>query len=231
MSQPIPVRLYGELGRKFGRSHSYHLDTKTPAEALAALFSQVKGARQYFMDAKARGIEFAVFVGKRNLAKEHLGLPANEEIRIAPIPAGAKRAGVLTTIVGAVLVVVGYLATVTNFYGGSIWGPYVQQAGWAMVAGGVVQLLTPLPHGNSAKDSPDNQANYNFNGAINTSAQGNPVPLAYGRVKVGSAVISAGIDTKDTVYTISRQNPKLGFMGGGGIDFGGVGNVKTDPGA
>jgi len=71
--------------------------------------------------------------------------------------------------------------------------------GIAMVMGGVVQMLSPQQRGLSAKDNPDNGASYNFNGAVNTSAQGNPVPVLYGRMIVGSSVISAGIYAEDQV--------------------------------
>ncbi|HCW20974.1 MAG TPA: phage tail protein, partial [Achromobacter sp.] len=53
--------------------------------------------------------------------------------------------------------------------------------------------------GLSTRDSPDNGASYNFNGPVNTSAQGIPVPVLYGRMIVGSAVISAGIYAEDQV--------------------------------
>ena len=36
-----------------------------------------------------------------------------------------------------------------------------------------------------------------FNGSVNTVGQGHPVPVGYGRLRVGSCVISAGIDTVD----------------------------------
>lgn len=67
-----------------------------------------------------------------------------------------------------------------------------------MVVGGVVQMLSPQPKGMGAKDSPDNQPSYSMNGAVNTQAQGNPVPLAYGGpLIVGSALISGGIYAED----------------------------------
>ena len=49
----------------------------------------------------------------------------------------------------------------------------------------------------SAKDGPNNGASYNFNGPVNTTAQGNPVPLLYGELFVGSSTISAGIYSED----------------------------------
>ena len=72
-------------------------------------------------------------------------------------------------------------------------------AGVAMMIGGAVQMLTPIPS-STAQDQnnqPDNKPSYIFNGSVNTSAQGYPVPVGYGRMVVGSAVISAGISVEE----------------------------------
>ena len=69
--------------------------------------------------------------------------------------------------------------------------------GISMVLGGVVQLLSPQQtYDSAASERPENRPSYNFNGPVNTTAQGHPVPLCYGRMIVGSAVISAGIETR-----------------------------------
>ena len=43
----------------------------------------------------------------------------------------------------------------------------------------------------------DNRASYAFGGVTNTAAQGYPVPLLYGRRRIGGAIISAGIYVED----------------------------------
>lgn len=192
------VRLYGKLGTQFGRR--FELAVGSPAEAIQALCVLLKGFRRELLESKSKGVTYAVFVGQRNLAKEELELPPGRgEIRIAPVLVGSKRGGVLQTILGAVLVVVG--AAISYFSAGSLSsiGVPMMKFGGAMMLGGVAQMLSPVPHGLSAKDSPENGASYNFNGPVNTSAQGNPVPLLYGEMIVGSAVISGGIYAEDQV--------------------------------
>jgi predicted phage tail protein len=81
----------------------------------------------------------------------------------------------------------------------AVVAPMMFGMGVSMAMGGVVQLLSPQQRGLSTRDSPDNGASYSFNGPVNTSAQGNPVPVLYGRMIVGSAVISAGIYAEDQV--------------------------------
>jgi predicted phage tail protein len=80
-----------------------------------------------------------------------------------------------------------------------------------MIIGGVIQLLTPVPKG-SAANTAANAPSYVFNGAVNTQAQGNPVPLLYGRMIVGSAVISAGISAED--YVPVETSVGYGYGGG-----------------
>jgi predicted phage tail protein len=58
------IRLYGKMGVMFGRVHHFALDTNTPAEAVQALCSQIKGFGAYLTNAKDHGTGFAVFNGK-----------------------------------------------------------------------------------------------------------------------------------------------------------------------
>lgn len=191
------IRLYGLLGARFGRK--FRLAVSNPAEAIRALCVLLPGFQQYLMAAKDKGMEFAVFVGRQNLSKEQLkDPPGAEDIRIAPVLAGSKRGGILQTIAGVVLVVVG---VVLNAYTGISGTPFIN-LGVSLIAGGIVQMLSPQPKGLGAKDSPENTPSYSMNGAVNTQAQGNPVPVAYGGhdtkgMFVGSAVISGGILAED----------------------------------
>lgn len=184
------IRLYGDMGKRFGRE--FQFDVKSPAEAVRALCSQVEGFRAY-LHAHAQD-PFKVFVGSRN-AHDSIQFPCSDReiIRITPVIQGAGNAGRI--VLGIILVVVGYLASPMT--GGA--SLYLVGPGIGLIIGGVIGLLTPVPknNNNSASESEyvENRPSYNFNGPVNTTAQGHPVPLAYGRLIVGSAVISAGMTT------------------------------------
>lgn len=102
---------------------------------------------------------------------------STEEIRIAPVIIGSKRAGVFQTILGVALVAVAAFVTGgaaigiggTAFAGG--WGA-VAGFGASMAIGGVVQMLSPQTTGLASKQSADNQASYAFGGVTNTTSQG-----------------------------------------------------------
>lgn len=192
MDKPLKkVILYGPMRKRFGRE--FELAVSSTKEAIHALCIQVDGFKKYLFDSKSNGLEFAVFIGKRNINEDGLSDPVgSDEIRIAPVIQGSKRAGILQTIVGGALIALSFvpiLAPVSSI---------LLNMGVSMALGGVVQMLSAQPRGLGAKDSANNQPSYSMDGAVNTQAQGNPVPLCYGGpLIIGGAIISGGIYAED----------------------------------
>ncbi|EZP62714.1 MULTISPECIES: tail assembly protein [unclassified Pseudomonas] len=185
--QPLTtILLFGQL-RQFGRS--FRLSVRTTAEAIKALCVQVPGFERFLSNAKSRGIEFAVFRGKKNIGEGELSFGGEGDIRIAPVITGSKRAGILQTIVGVVLLAISYVFPVT--------APYLAPAGIGLVAGGVIQMLSPQAGGLKTSAAPENTPGYAFGSAKNTTASGNPVSLCAGRRRWGGAIISAAIYAED----------------------------------
>ncbi|MCY9800079.1 tail assembly protein [Citrobacter braakii] len=191
------IKLSGSLASLFGREHKRLIGPTR--EAFRALSATIPGFEKFMNTSNTRGMTFAVFVDKKNVTKDDLDFPnGGRTIRIVPVIMGSKRAGVLQTILGAVLVVVGVLgSTIGQAWGGGVWGPAAWKIGAAMMVGGVAQMLSPQPGGLSSKQDADNKASYAFGGVTNTTAQGNPVPLCYGKRRIGGAIISAGIYVED----------------------------------
>lgn len=187
----VNVRFYGSL-KQFGTE--FRLDCKTPAEVVQALTSQIPKLRQFIQ----KGL-FTVRVGREYLDNRHLEQGLNQHLKddatvhFTPVLKGSKKAGLFQTIVGAVMVVVG---AVFQQY-------YLVGAGIAMVAGGVAQMLTKMPSMSTGKDAERKQST-SFSNLSNMAAQGRPMPLAYGRIRVGSLIISQGVETMD----IERQPPE-----------------------
>ena len=79
--------------------------------------------------------------------------------------------------------------------------------GVSMMLGGVVQMLTPQPSFGAGKSSStDNTPNYAFGAPVNTVAMGHPVPLAYGLIEAGGAIVSAG----NSITVTSASDTGLG---------------------
>lgn len=186
------IELGGVLGKTFGKTH--HRLISTIHEATRALAATVDGFEKFMISSQKRGLTYAVFKGKKNIGHDDLGYPVTGDvIRIAPVVMGSKKAGLLQTILGVALVVAGY--ALSGFTGGAslaLVGP-----GAALAAGGVIQMLSPQTAGLASKQDADNRASYAFGGVTNTAAQGYPVPLLYGKRRIGGAIISAGIYVED----------------------------------
>ena len=123
-----------------------------------------------------------------------------------PIIEGAKNAGVLQIVIGAVALVAAFFTAGASL---AAWGAAMSAGaitattvltgiGVSMMLGGVVQLLTPQPSFNTgASSSTDNKPNYAFGAPVNTVAMGYPVPVLYGEREIGGAIISAGMYSGD----------------------------------
>lgn len=190
-NQLSTIRLYGEMGARFGRVH--HLAVDSCAEAISALSAILPGFDQYMRDSQSRGLTFAPFIGKRNIGFNEMSqpIPDGEEFRIAPIIIGNKKGGLFQTILGAAMIVAGVVASFIP--GGQAVSPYLVAAGISTAAGGVMQMLSPQSTGMNIREDDANAPSYAFGQPVNTTAQGNIVGVLYGEREIGGAIISAGI--------------------------------------
>ncbi len=220
------VILRGELGKKFGRTHRF--DLNTPAEAIRALSVNFEQFESELASATDRGIGYMIHVGKDSLQSiDEIDYPTgqSEAISITPVLQGAGGGGLGQVFAGIGLIAaaivlgpigLGVLGATGTIAGTAGVATAIGYVGAAMVLGGTAQLLSPAlttgprSFGASSGRAParesfsprnnepaDNRASYIFNGAVNLTAQGNPVPICYGRMRIGSVVVSAGLSTED----------------------------------
>jgi predicted phage tail protein len=195
--QPVTtVKLSGPLLKKFARVHTKVLDSGDIWEVFRAMNATVDGFQDEIRRLERLGMRFAIYRNRRNVGKREFDLGGTREVRIVPVITGSKRAGSLQTIIGTVLIVAAYVLSFTPFAAAS---PFLYTAGTAMVAGGVVQMLSPQAKGLSQSAAPENLPSYAFGSAKNTTASGNPVPICIGRRRWGGAIISAAIYAEDKV--------------------------------
>ena len=191
----ISVILYGELGKLYGKYHKYSV--KSVPEAVRALSANYKKFRSSLKE----DAYYKVIVDKSPISEDELGKTATKVIKIIPVVQGAGNS-FGQVILGAVLVWAtgglasfGYAGFAGAAAGTGMWA--VGAAfGTALVLGGISQMLTKTPKLSAGADRPDANPSYAFDGPVNTTAQGNPVPLAYGKVLAGSQVISAGLEAR-----------------------------------
>ena len=192
------IKLYGVLGKKFGKE--FHLAVESTREAVKALSVQVPGFEQFMLTAHEQGLAFAVFQDDENISEEQIDFETGAKvIKIVPKVIGAGGNGILQTILGAVMVVVG---VITQQY-------WAVGMGIGMMVGGIAQMMMPkMDEGDQNQDG--NRANKGFGGAVTTIAQGNPVPILYGQREVGGFIVNAGQFAVDTF-----SSADAGYTGGG----------------
>lgn len=187
------IVLLGELGRRFGRRHAFSV--ASAAEAVRALCANFPDFERHLVASGERGVGYRVLAGRETLTLERLHEPSGRgRITIAPVISGAGGRGLGQILLGVALIAVSWW----NPMGWAAAGAFLSQAtlysvGTSMILGGVAQMIAPTHKAASPSEGAQLAPSYVFNGAVNTSAQGHPVPVGYGRLIVGSAVISAGI--------------------------------------
>jgi len=187
------IKLSGPLLRRFGRIHQRVIDSGSVKEVFSALRATLPGFEDEVKKLDSLGMRFAIFRNGKNIGLKDFERGGSQEIRIVPVVGGSKRGGILQTIVGAIMIVAGAFLSSTPF------GAPLIGAGIGMVAGGVIQMLSPQAKGLSQSAAPENLPSYAFGSAKNTTASGNPVPISIGERRWGGAIISASIEAQDKV--------------------------------
>lgn len=187
------ILFYGDLQR-FGKRFS--LAVNTAGEAIRALIVQLPSLRKQLQQG-----HYQLRISGRDATVDNLHQRINEPlangaiIHLVPRITGAK-SGFFNVILGAALVGLSFLSPITAVASGSL-ASGLFAAGIGMAIGGVASMLTPIPKGGDLNSADNGKANSYFSNLDNAVAQGNPVPLVYGEILVGSRVISQEISVWD----------------------------------
>lgn len=229
------VKVYGALRERLGQCR-FELDVATPAQALKALCVNFPGLDKWFVDSEQDGVGYRVRVGKQQATPDDLSvlsLPWSERevFSITPVVAGAGGRGFGSILLGGLLIGASFFLPGAGAFGvqaigatgaaglagagiATTIGTSLSIMGASLVLGGIAQIISPVPE---FGDDSEKLRNFTFSGITNTDQQGLPVPIAYGRVVIGSAVISTGLDV-DHSSNAYIFGGKLGSIPAG-VDF------------
>ena len=216
----------GRMGELFGEVH--RLNVKTVQEAVHAIDTMKGGLRKYLIDCTENDIYFTVQKGEEFLDYDTLDLELHEEdIIITPVPRGAL-SKLMKVIVGIALIVGGFMTG--NIEGAGkglqLLSSVMINVGIQLALQGIIELTTDEP------DELDEDKSQMFNGPINNTKSGIPVPLCYGEMEVGGAVVNFGFTdsriTSHQGYTFVSKGSKAttGTDGGGYVGGDEEGNVN-----
>jgi len=212
------VKVYGALKERLGGQGTFELDVFNAAEAIKALCSNFPGLDKWFIDSGEDGIAYKVLLGETEIGEdeegthnfENLLFPWSEKevFHITPVLVGSgggwgriafgvAMIGLAFATGGASLAYANYVMLNPAVTGIAFSGFIAKAAvyiGAGLVLGGISQLLTPVP---KAPPEAKKLQSFSFSGIAQTAQQGGPIPIVYGKCFVGSAVLSAGLDTFD----------------------------------
>ena len=195
------IRLNGALGAKYGRRHRF--DVVTAGEAFRALGANYPGFTQELANSARLGVKYVVKIDGVVKGVTDPDEPFSRSMSITPALTGS----------GPVMAAF-YLAVNLVAYGGTtVVGSailsFAANVGVALVLTGVAKLLAPQVSKSSAAEKMESAY---FNGPAQTVAQGGPVPVGYGRLIVGSAVISSAITVEDKPPPVAAEDVPIGGM-------------------
>ena len=224
------VRLLGDLGERYGAKHVYH-NLRTPADAIKLLCINYPAFQVELITAHEKGICYRVLQAGVDLNTNDLHLPIGQnDLVLVPVLSGASDNPIFRAITGVALVAaaIAFAPATGGFLGIAGAGGLsagvsaaVGTIGSTLVLGSVTQMLSPQPQlggvgGVSARGEfqatrPesvnrgfDGQQSYAYLGAQNTVGVGATIPVAYGKVLIGSHVISADVDVADESDPIKK---------------------------
>ena len=208
MSNLTQIKLHGVLGEQF--QSEWKLNIESVAEAIHAI--EVNTKRRFckqLIENDKNDIKYRVLVNGEDVIDTRVMDINNiesmrnceltikrkiEKIDIVPVIEGAgffdDIGDWFNTIVGIGLAI----------YGLGTGSAALFFAGVQLASQGIANLLAEPPEYEDFRDieQPNKRASYLFNGATNTVNEGGPVPVGYGRLIVGSQVISVNQEVRYT---------------------------------
>lgn len=192
------INLHGILAYEFGKAFTMYIEK--PKQAIDAIDANKTSFKKRILELSEQGIHYTILIDGENVSEAHQ-LEIKKEITvvdITPVICGQGFTALITTIagalgttgtagaIGAALVTAGGTATaLTTFIGGAL----------NMIAVTLIQqALAPSnkPQRTEARISGAKES-FLISSKGNLAQQGIPVPVGYGRLRVGTSIIQTTV--------------------------------------
>jgi len=180
------VFIHGILAKEY-QSH-FKFNLKSSTDVLKAIDCNREGFIARIFELQEQGFYYDVIVDKKTIknAQDFKVLNAASRIDLVPVIIGSGPVGAILSTIGGVLFPAAGASLAANVFA-------------AVALAGISYLLTPKPdlglpaQQDISAEAAAQKESYVFSGNINLSRQGTPLPLGYGRLKVGSSVVQASV--------------------------------------
>jgi predicted phage tail protein len=234
------ITLHGEIAEQVGREKwNLKVNSIKEALRAIQVLSKGK-LLKYLIGAAEKSVEYKILVNKREMmAAEDISLERPESIfnselvmindkletlDIVPIIKGAgggggsgsTTKGVLALVLGAILIATGVFAPVGFGIGlsatasATLSGALIGAGLGLAVTGVTLLMMSPPKFDDFRKINDGSKPNYLFDGPSNILGEGGPVPVGYGRMKIGSQTVEISmnnveLDIKSTSADVKGQ--------------------------
>jgi predicted phage tail protein len=234
------ITLHGEIAEQVGReSWNLKVNSIKEALRAIQVLSKGK-LLKYLIGAAEKSVEYKVLVNKREIMNpENISLEKpdsilnselvmiNEKLEtldIVPIIRGAGGGGGNNTTKGVLALVLGVLLIATGVFAPAALGFVAGSTTSATIAGAMIGagiglavtgitllMMSPPKFDDFRKIQEDgSKPNYLFDGPSNILGEGGPVPIGYGRMKIGSQTVEVSVnnielDNKSTAADVKAQ--------------------------
>lgn len=234
------VYLEGEMGVRFGREFQIAADSFT--DVFRCLKCNFSGFMPYLQECHEKNIGFILEVEGRPIRNEAEALLLYREgdMIITPVPAGSKSGPAKILAAVAVTVMTGGMAafaaagsaafttaagtmTLSSISAGvaggivsasgTILGQMALGLGINLAIGGIQQMMAPDPSTDNQQDE-----SYIFQGSKQNIAEGDPVPVLYGELRIPGRTISFHTKSERTAFANYSQRATSAESNGNSYD-------------
>ena len=181
------INLHGILAREYGKHFS--LELENPKHVLHAIDCSKNGFLRRIIELQRDGFVYDIIVNKKRIevGKQMDGMTRPETIDLVPAIIGSG---------GAIAAIFMWFAE----------GSFLAQLATAVIFAAIAYALTPTPDVEALEvEAAATKGSFIFSNRVNVASQGAPVPVGYGRLKVGSQVVQATIRSYP-LYTNPQGN-------------------------
>ncbi len=204
------INLYGVLAFEFGNSIEIFL--RKPKEVFSAIDANKKNFYKRVIELSEQGLNYSIIVDGSDIKDlEELEIKKSPKvIDLVPVICGQ---GVVAAVVGLGLAIGGGLAISAGVTGLALFAANMALAvGIGLLGMAVQQMLAPKPEAQKPPSASIGTAaalnqSFYFTNNANSAEQGSPVPIGYGRLKIGSLVIQHSVSSHS--YKLSSTDTQM----------------------
>lgn len=171
------IHLHGVLGQKYGKLHKFSV--KEPKDIVRALEANYEDFSKDLKDLLKKNIVYTIVADNKWVQGTSFDKNKIKKIDFVPVIVGS---GWIATAVALVIAIASAVYS------------YVQAG---------KQQYPQIPGAEGVSSA--NSRSLSFSSRENITEQGNPVPLAYGRMKIGSAVIQSSVKSFPLTLTLTDE--------------------------